>query len=100
LSAIEEKQQFYQTQQQEEDPLAVFIYALKATETKRQWPRRLKTFLDFLELKGTLKEKAISFLNKARQDPQWAQRSFMRFLNFQKERVFKGEISESTVPNY
>jgi hypothetical protein len=35
LSVIEEKQQFYQTEQQEEDPLAVFLYALKAPETKK-----------------------------------------------------------------
>ncbi|MGA9296189.1 MAG: hypothetical protein WBV72_02155 [Nitrososphaeraceae archaeon] len=27
-----------------ENPLALFMYALRAPETRRQWPRRLKTF--------------------------------------------------------
>ena len=27
-----------------------FLYALKAPETKRQYPRRLKVFLDFLQI--------------------------------------------------
>ena len=103
MAVIEEEQQLQQRSQlerQEEDALAVFLYALKAPETKRQWPRRLKTFFDFFDFKGTLKEQATSFLNKARRDPRWAQDGFMRFLNFQHERVSKGEISESTVPNY
>jgi hypothetical protein len=103
LAVIEEEQeqqQECQRERQEEDAVAVFVYALRATETKRQWPRRLKAFFDFFDFRGTLKEQATSFLNKARRDPRWAQGGFMRFLNFQHERVSKGEISESTVPNY
>ncbi|HET6727223.1 MAG TPA: hypothetical protein VFH19_04245 [Nitrososphaeraceae archaeon] len=30
------------------DPMEVFIYALKAPESRRQYPRRFKPFLDFL----------------------------------------------------
>jgi hypothetical protein len=45
LSVIEEKQQQQQLlcrpeHQEEEDPMTVFLYALKAPETKRRWPRR------------------------------------------------------------
>jgi hypothetical protein len=29
-------------QSEEENPLSVFLYALKAPETKKQYPRRLK----------------------------------------------------------
>ena len=32
----------------QENPLAMFMYALKAPESKRQYPKRLKVFLDFL----------------------------------------------------
>ena len=64
MSVIENRQQQQQqqcqTEQQEEDPMAVFLYALKAAETKRQWPNRLKMFLDFLEFKETLKSKIIT----------------------------------------
>jgi hypothetical protein len=33
---------------QEKDPLNQFMYSLKAPETKRQWPRRLKVLFDFV----------------------------------------------------
>jgi hypothetical protein len=34
------------------DPMAVFLYAVKSPESKRQYPRRFKMFLDFLDLGG------------------------------------------------
>jgi hypothetical protein len=33
---------------QNRDPLSVFMCAIKASETRRQSPRRLKVFFDFL----------------------------------------------------
>ena len=38
----------------QENPLAMFMYALKAPESKRQYPKRLKVFLDFLTSKNEL----------------------------------------------
>jgi hypothetical protein len=55
---------------EEQDPLAMFLYALKAPETKRQYPRRFKVFLDFLNLKGTFQEQTKQFLMKARTNHQ------------------------------
>jgi hypothetical protein len=80
--------------------MSVFLYALKASETKRQYPRRLKVFLDFLKLEGSLESQATEFLIRAKQDHQWAQTSFMQFIYFQKERARTGEISYSTISNY
>jgi hypothetical protein len=37
----------------EEDPISVFLYALKAPETRRHYSRRLKVFPDYLKLEGT-----------------------------------------------
>ena len=34
----------------QENPLAMFMYALKAPESKRQYPKRLKVFLEILPL--------------------------------------------------
>ena len=87
-------------QYEEENPLSLFLYALKAPETKRQYPRRLKVFLDFLKLDGTLEQQSKEFLERAKQNPQWAQNSLMQFIAFQKERARKGEISYSTIANY
>jgi hypothetical protein len=84
----------------EEDALSVFLYALKAPETKRQYPRRAKVFFDFLKLEEPLENQARDFLYKAKQDPQWAQSSLMQFISFQKERARAGEIAHSTISNY
>ncbi|MFY9565427.1 MAG: hypothetical protein WAQ29_03680, partial [Nitrososphaeraceae archaeon] len=72
-------------QKEMEDPLAFFMYALRAPETRRQWPRRLKTFLDFIEMEGvsSLEEQARLFIVKSRQLPHWAQDSLIRFMNVQ-----------------
>jgi hypothetical protein len=47
----------------ENDPIANFLFALKAPESRRQYTRRLEVFLDFLGVKdkGSFKEKAIQF---------------------------------------
>jgi hypothetical protein len=42
--------------------LSQFLYALKAPETKRQWPNRLKVVFDFLGLDGNLDEQAKEFM--------------------------------------
>jgi hypothetical protein len=63
---------------EQQDPMSTFLYALKAPESRRQYPRRFKMFLDFLKLLGTIEEQAMEFLTKARQNPQWAQDNLMR----------------------
>ena len=80
--------------------MTIFMYALKAPDTRRQYPQRFKIFLDFLKLEGALEKQARYFLSKARNNPQWAEESFMRFIGFQIERTKRGEISESTISNY
>jgi hypothetical protein len=85
---------------EEQDPIANLLYALKSSESKRQYPRRFKMFLDFLKLEGSLGEQAKQFLIKAKQDPQWVQDNLRNFIAFQIERVRNGEIAESTISNY
>src|SRR5690349_6324885 len=82
------------------DPIAKFMYALKSKESKRQYPRRFKMFLDYLEIEGTFNEQARQFLLNTRNNPQWAEEKFMDFVSFQLERVIRGEITESTIKNY
>src|SRR5215207_695336 len=82
------------------DPLQNFLYALKAPNSKRQYPRRLEYFFDYLGLDGTLKEKCLIFYNQAKTDLQWTQHQLMQYIEFQKKRAEKGEIAESTINNY
>jgi hypothetical protein len=80
--------------------LTAFRYGLRAPDTKRQYPSRFQYFLNFLQFSGTLEEQAKQFTLKTRENTQWAQESLMSFIDFQKERVRRGEISESTITNY
>lgn len=82
------------------DPLQNFLYALKAPDSKRQYPRRLEYFFDYLGLQGSLKEKCLIFYEQAKQEPLWTQHQIMQYIEYQKERVEKGEIKESTINNY
>jgi hypothetical protein len=98
-----EGQKTQQQQHQElqtADPMTKFMYALKAKESKRQYPRRFKTFLDFLKLEGTINEQARQFLLNTKRNPQWTEERFMDFVCFQLQRVSRGEITESTIKNY
>jgi hypothetical protein len=84
-----------------DSPYFRFIYALKAPETKRQYPKRLEVFLDYLQLSGsTVEEKATQFYEFIKQDPRTFQNALINFIIFQKERAYTGEIVESTIPNY
>jgi hypothetical protein len=83
-----------------QSPIYSFMYALKSTEARRQYPKRLKMLFDFLDLPGSLEEQAQSFLDKARQDIQWAQDSIMTFLDFHKQRVRRKELAAGTLKNY
>lgn len=76
-----------------------FLYVLKVPETKRQYPRRLEIFLDFLGLNGDVNAKALLFYKKAKANPQWFQDNFLKFIEYQKDRVSRNELS-LTIGNY
>jgi hypothetical protein len=85
---------------QQSSPLSQFMYSLKATETRRQWPQRLKMLFEVPKIEGDLDHQAKFFADKAKKDPRWGEESLIRFISFQNERVKEGKISPSTVPNY
>jgi hypothetical protein len=43
---------------EEKDPMAAFMYGLRAPDTRRQYPRRFQYLLNFLSIPGTLEEQA------------------------------------------
>jgi fructosamine-3-kinase len=90
-----------QEQQQQHDALSSFMYGLKAEETRRQWPKRLKKFLDFgIDSTLTIEQQSSIFYEKASTNEKWATLFFEKFIQFQKERVVKREIESSTIRNY
>ena len=83
-----------------QDPLSNFVYALRAPETRRQYPRRFEVVLDFLGFEGTLSVKAAKFLAIAKENGAWVKDSLMKFIEHQKKHCIVGEIVGSTVSNY
>jgi hypothetical protein len=95
-----EKELITQEQQHGQSPIYSFMYALKSTEARRQYPKRLKMFYDFLGLPGSLEEQASDFLEKARKNAQWAQDSIIVFIDFHMQRVRRKELAAGTLKNY
>jgi hypothetical protein len=52
------------TEEEEQDPITTFMFALKAAETRRQWPKRLKMFFNFLTLQGSLADQSKNLSQK------------------------------------
>ena len=77
---------------------ANFLYALKAKETKRQYPHRLDKFLSFIGLQGRIPEKCQQPCEF--KDSNLLESHLIRFINFHKERIENKEISEGTLCNY
>jgi hypothetical protein len=94
----EEEQKISIIKQQK--PLYSFMYALKSTEARRQYPKRLKMLFDFLNLLGSVEDPAREFLYRANQDTRWSQHSIMIFLEFHKQRVRRKELAAGTRKNY
>jgi hypothetical protein len=78
---------------------ANFLCALKADETKKQYPHRLDKFLSFIGLGGDFPEKCANLLDLSK-NAELLQSQLMRFLNSQKERIKDNDISEGTLSNY
>ena len=81
-------------------PYDNFVYALKAKETKRQYPHRLDKFLVFMGLKGTIEEKCTKLYEFSKNNNNSIQSYIIKFINYQKQRIENSEIGEGTLVNY
>ena len=87
----------------DDNPLSLFVSMLNAPESKRQYPKRLQVFFDFLKLDGDIQTQSKTFVRqfkKDNEDKRDLQKQLIRFAGSQKERVSNKELSPSTVPNY
>lgn len=83
-----------------QDPIQTFLYALKAPETKRKYPQRLKFFFDFVFSDLDINIQAKEFIKKGKGDDQFVYSTFIQFIIAQNKRVEKEEITAGTVRNY
>jgi hypothetical protein len=84
-------------------PYLMFKYAIKTQITRKYYERRLKKFFDFIEFEIEHKDievKCNKFVEKAKNNTNWTLSQIIRFLQYQKERVEKKEITSGTLKNF
>jgi hypothetical protein len=81
-------------------PLDMFLNSIGSKETKNKYRNKIDTFLHFVGLEGTLKERSSAFVDRATREPRWALDWIVRFLMQQKTRYDRREITAGTLRNY
>jgi hypothetical protein len=88
----------------ESEPYDLFVFAINAEQTREKYITRLKKFLEIIgtdkEKKLTVPERCKTFVDKARSENGWLVNVIIQFLQSQKDRVNRKEITGSTLHNY
>jgi len=84
------------------DAYSLFLYAVRSPVTRDYYLRRLRIFFNHINLLpiGTMKERCDLFVANGIKDPNWAFNSIIRFLQFERERVDREQITGATLRNY
>lgn len=83
------------------DPLQEFFDAIKSPLTKSRYEKRLDQFFKHVGIEGSsLRERARAFVKRATEDHKWATAVINEYMRYHKMRAERGEIEESTVPNF
>lgn len=84
-----------------QNPIDTFLYALRAPETKKKYPQRLKFFFDYVfpDL-NNLNAQAQEFIMRAKGNDDFVYTNFINFILAQNRRVDIKEITAGTVRNY
>jgi hypothetical protein len=87
---------------EESNAYSLFVYAIRSQVTRDYYLRRLKIFFNYIDLQSdkTMDERCNYFADKGTKNPNWTFNCIVRFLQFQKERVEKEEITGATLRNF
>jgi hypothetical protein len=83
-------------------PYFIFKYSIRNELTRKDYERRLYRFFDYVNfLPGEEIEKRCNFFAQSgKESPNWALNKIIFFLQYQKERSTKGEITPATLGNF
>jgi hypothetical protein len=85
----------------ESDPYSMFVFAMNAKQTRDKYAARLKRFFDFIKIPGNnIEERERSEGSSNSNNNKWFLNNVLRFLQAQKERVERKEITGATLRNY
>jgi hypothetical protein len=84
----------------EADPYILFEYSIRSPHTKESYFRRLRRFFNAISLEGpTFESRCNLFVEKGKQDPNWAFNCILKFVLVEKKRVENKEITGGTLRN-
>ena len=87
----------------EADPYSLFLFAMNSPQTKGKYLTSLNKFFDYIELiQKTIQDRCKEFADKSRtqSNSKYAINSVIRFLQMNKDRVQRKEITGATARNY
>ena len=84
------------------DAYSMFVFGIRTSITRDYYLRRLKIFFNHIDffVDKTIEERCNLFATNAIKNPNWAFFNIIKFLQFQKERVEKEEITGATLRNF
>lgn len=84
------------------NPYQMFAYSIRSELTRRYYERRINRFFDFIEFEANamIEQRCNNFTVKGKSDINWALNKIMSFLQFQKDRSQRGEITPGTLINF
>jgi integrase len=88
---------------QEQEAYSLYVYAIRSPVTRDVYIRRLRIFFNHIQLLSmdeTMETRCNKFAEKSLSNQRWAFNKILEFLQFQKERVEKEEISPATLRNF
>ncbi|MGA7368760.1 MAG: hypothetical protein WBX01_06485 [Nitrososphaeraceae archaeon] len=87
---------------EESDAYSLFLYAVRSPVTRNYYLRRLRIFFNHINLlpNETMEKRCNLFAATGIRDPNWAFHCIIKFLQFQREKVEKEEITGATLRNY
>jgi hypothetical protein len=97
-----EIEQSRQIEVEKSDAFSLFVYAVRSQVTRDYYLRRLRIFFNHIGLlsEGTMEKRCNLFASKGKENPNWAFSCIVRFLQYQKERVEREEITGATLRNF
>ncbi len=85
----------------ESEPYDLFVFAINAQQTREKYITRMKKFLEIIgidqEKKLTVQGRCKVFRDKAKSENKWLVNVIIKFLQYQKGRVSRNEITGSTL---
>lgn len=73
------KEVLIESESKSADPWTLYLYAMRSPATKEKYLIRLGKFLNFLNLQGSIEEKARAFAAKGKDDSIWAFNEILKF---------------------